>query len=107
MYYSQCGGVVERFNWTLLDMLATMVKDHLFNWEYVPPAQSVLCLHFQCALLHRVHFSDVWVTGAAATGPNVWHRTTERGFNQQVCSKIEAVTVGGLCLVANKALCAA
>ena len=43
-----------------------------------------------------VHFSDVWTTGAAATGPNVWHRTTGRGFNQRVCSKIEAVTVGGL-----------
>ena len=45
LYLSQCGGVVERFNWTLLNKLATMVKDHLFNWKYVPPPQSVLCLH--------------------------------------------------------------
>lgn len=27
-YHPQCDGLVERFNRTLLDMLATTVKDH-------------------------------------------------------------------------------
>ena len=34
-YHPQCDGLVERFNRTLLDMLATMhlYKDHPFDWE--------------------------------------------------------------------------
>ena len=32
-YHPQCDGLVERFNRTLLDMLATCSKDHPFNWE--------------------------------------------------------------------------
>lgn len=32
-YHPQCDGVVERFNRTLLDMLATTTKDHPFDWE--------------------------------------------------------------------------
>ena len=32
-YHPQCDGLVERFNRTLLDMLATCCKDHPFNWE--------------------------------------------------------------------------
>ena len=33
-YHPQCDGMVERFNRTLLDMLATTLKDHPFDWEY-------------------------------------------------------------------------
>jgi len=32
-YHPQCDGLVERFNRTLLDMLATTTKDHPFDWE--------------------------------------------------------------------------
>lgn len=32
-YHPQCDGLVERFNRTLLDMLATTTKDNPFNWE--------------------------------------------------------------------------
>ena len=32
-YHPQCDGLVERFNRTLLRMLSTTTKDHLFNWE--------------------------------------------------------------------------
>ena len=32
-YHPQCDGLVERFNRTLLDMLATCSKDHPFDWE--------------------------------------------------------------------------
>ena len=32
-YHPQCDGLVERFNRTLLSMLSTTTKDHLFNWE--------------------------------------------------------------------------
>ena len=32
-YHPQCDGLVERFNRTLLDMLATCNKDHPFDWR--------------------------------------------------------------------------
>ena len=32
-YHPQCDDLVERFNRTLLDMLATCSKEHPFNWE--------------------------------------------------------------------------
>ena len=32
-YHPQCDGVVERFNRTLLDMLATTTHNHPFDWE--------------------------------------------------------------------------
>ena len=32
-YHPQCDGLIERFNHTLLDMLATTCKDHPFDWE--------------------------------------------------------------------------
>ena len=32
-YHPQCDGLVERFNRTLLDMLATTTQDHPFDWE--------------------------------------------------------------------------
>ena len=32
-YHPQCDGLVERFNRTLLSMLATTTKNHPFNWE--------------------------------------------------------------------------
>jgi len=32
-YHPQCDGLVERFNRTLLNMLATCAKDHPFEWE--------------------------------------------------------------------------
>jgi len=33
LYHPQCDGLVERFNRTLLNMLATCVSDHPFDWE--------------------------------------------------------------------------
>jgi len=30
----KCNGLVERFNRTLLNMLAICAKDHPFDWEY-------------------------------------------------------------------------
>ena len=32
-YHQQCDGLVERFNRTLLDMLATTTREHPFDWE--------------------------------------------------------------------------
>ena len=32
-YHPQCDGLVERFNRTLLDMLATTVRNHPYAWE--------------------------------------------------------------------------
>ena len=32
-YHPQCDGLVERFNRTLLDMLATTTRQHPFDWE--------------------------------------------------------------------------
>ena len=32
-YHPQCDGLVERFNRTLLNMLATTSKDNLYSWE--------------------------------------------------------------------------
>ena len=32
-YHPQCDGLVEEFNRTLLDMLATTTKNHPFDWE--------------------------------------------------------------------------
>ena len=36
-YHPQCDGLVERFNRTLLSMLATTVADHPFGWEEALP----------------------------------------------------------------------
>lgn len=36
-YHPQCDGLVERFNRTLLSMLATTVVDHPFDWEEALP----------------------------------------------------------------------
>ena len=33
LYHTQCDGLVEQFNRTLLDMLATTTKNHPFDWE--------------------------------------------------------------------------
>ena len=33
-YYLRGDRLVERFNWTLLNMLATCTKDHPPNWEH-------------------------------------------------------------------------
>eukprot|EP00731_Ephydatia_muelleri_P033930 Em0042g9a len=32
-YHPQCNGMVERFNWTLLDMLSTAVGNHQADWQ--------------------------------------------------------------------------
>ena len=32
-YHPQCDGLMERFNRTLLNMLATCASDHPFDWE--------------------------------------------------------------------------
>ena len=33
-YHPQCDGMVERFNCTLLDMLATTTREHALDWEH-------------------------------------------------------------------------
>ena len=33
-YHPQCDGMVERFNRTLLDMLATTTREHALDWEH-------------------------------------------------------------------------
>ena len=32
-YHSQCDGLIEQFNQTLLSMIATSITEHLFDWE--------------------------------------------------------------------------
>jgi len=34
-YHPQSDGLVERFNWTMLNMLAACAKDNLFDWENI------------------------------------------------------------------------
>ena len=46
-YHPQGDGLVERFSRTLQDMLATTVKDHLFNWE---EALRKVCLAYNSSV---------------------------------------------------------
>ena len=46
-YHPQSDGLVERFNRTLLNMLATAVTEHPFEWEY---HLRRLCLAYNTAL---------------------------------------------------------
>ena len=46
-YHPQCDGLVERFNRTLLNMLATTTKDHPFDWEEQLPR---VCLAYNSSV---------------------------------------------------------
>ena len=46
-YYPQSDGLIKRFNRTLLDMLATAVTDHPFEWEY---HLRCLCLAYNTSI---------------------------------------------------------
>ena len=53
-YHPQCDGLVERFNRTLLDMLATTTKYYPFDWEN-QISESVFCLQHQYPINHQFH----------------------------------------------------
>ena len=54
----QCDGQVERFNRTLLDMLATTTRENAFDWEN-QIRKSVHGLQHQCALIYWI-YPIVW-----------------------------------------------
>ena len=61
-YHLQCDGLVERWNRTLLQNLATSVTDHPENWEVF--VKKICILPY------------VWKTGQIAGGFNVWDTRT-------------------------------
>ena len=72
-YHPQCDGLVERFNRTLQDMLATTVRDHPFDWEV---ALRKVCMHglqFQCPPSYRIYpfLPDVRQRSQIASGPSL------------------------------------
>jgi len=69
-YHPQCDGMVECFNRTLLNMLATHCKDHPWDWE-----QHIhkVCMAYN-SRNNRIYtiLSHVWETSSFTSGHNVW-----------------------------------
>lgn len=58
-YHPQCDGVAERFNRTLLNMLATATKDNPLNWEdYIRP----LCMAYNTSVHSSTGFTPFYLT---------------------------------------------
>ena len=57
-YHPQCDGLVERFNRTLLDMLATTTKDHPFDWE---EQLSRVCMAYNSSVHASTGFSPFFL----------------------------------------------
>jgi len=69
-YHLQCNGLVELFNCTLMDMLATTTKNHLFYLEeQLPCVFMVVCI--SPFWLHSL-LLDVWAAREDASGSHVW-----------------------------------
>ena len=73
-YHTQCNGMVERFNRTLLDMLSTAVGNHQADWQ-----QHIrkLCLAYNSSVHSSTRFTsvllDVRAPGEATDRPDVRH----------------------------------
>ena len=57
-YHPQCDGLVEHFNWTLLNMLATCTEDHPGDWE-----QHVrkVCMAYNMSIQSSTGFSPFYL----------------------------------------------
>ena len=56
-YHPQCDGLVERFNRTLLSMLATCAQQHSSSWEIISRKYVLLIILANIQLLATVHSS--------------------------------------------------
>ena len=69
-YHPQSDGLVERWNRTLLSMLATCVEDRLGDWEcYVRTA----CMAYNTSTQATIGFTPFWETGTYPCRPHVQH----------------------------------
>ena len=57
-YHPQCDGLVERFNRTLLNMLATSTKDHPFDWEMQLPK---VCMAYNTSVQSSTGYSPFFL----------------------------------------------
>ena len=78
-YHPQCDGLVERFNRTLLNMLAICAKDHPFDWEHhIRPV---------CMAHNSRHpmLSNVWSSGTITCGYHVQSYRAAKSVIWRVC----------------------
>ena len=57
-YHPQCDGLVERFNRTLLNMLARSTKDHPFDWEMQLPK---VCMAYNTSVQSSTGYSPFFL----------------------------------------------
>ena len=57
-YHPQCDGLVERFNRTLQDMIATITVDHPFDWEEALPK---VCIAYNTSIHSTTGYSPFYL----------------------------------------------
>ena len=89
LYHPQCNGMVERFNRTLLDMLATTIGNHQADWQH---HIRKLCLTYNSSIHSTTGFSPFFLMfGRQVTlpidlmyGTNRTEPGTAAGFAQKL-----------------------
>ena len=97
-YHPQSDGLVERFNRTLLNMLATAAQEKPFDWEnhlYTPVMHR---LQHKCPPDDRVYplFSDVRPPGEDANRHYVWHTRSGGIYCVRICNQSQAQSESSL-----------
>ena len=89
-YHPHRDGLVEHFNKTLLNMLASFTQKHPFTWE--DHLQRV-CMVYNSSL-HPIHtfLLDVWLWSMPPRGCHVWLLPSSNTRSQHLCHSTPAIT---------------
>ena len=87
LYHPQSDGLVERFNHTLTDMLATTAKEHPFEWErHLQKVCFAYNTSVHASTGQTPFFPDVWAMSTVAFGTSFQNRCESTDDNSRVCS---------------------